>query len=202
MDMVSKIPGVLLLSTLLLSSQGFAQKNAMTFGMNATYFSDWNKILFVSLNDPIYFNPELTYSKTISSKTRLTVVADGFWGEALQHEEIKVGTVSSRMLLTTSVQLEYRRKNFFVGVGPALRYRQEGFITSIYEVRPGIIRRGGGQTEQYDFGAALRAGYDLKITKGTFLSASISYKIFNGINPLSFGVAYGWKWKMKNKISE
>ena len=150
----------------------------MTFGMNATYFSDWNKIYFVAMNDPIYFNPELTYSKTISAKTRLTVVADGFWGEALRHKEIKVGIVTSRMLLTSSVQLEYRRKNFFTGVGPALRYRQERIIRSIIQWRPDIVQINWDRTEQYEFGAALRAGYDLKITKGTFLSARISYKIF------------------------
>jgi hypothetical protein len=171
----------------------------LSFGMNATYFGDWNKIYFVALNDPIYFNPELTYSKTISAKTRLTVVAEGFWGEALRHKEIKKGIVLSRMLLTSSVQLEYRQKNFFSGVGPALRYRQERTVTSINEWQPGITQTDSKRTEQYEFGAMLRAGYDLKITKGTFLSAHISYKIFNGINPLSFGVAYGWKWKMKKK---
>lgn len=195
--MVSKILGVLLLSTLLLSSQVFAQKNTMTFGMNAAYFNDWNKIYFVAMGDPIYFNPELTYRKTMSAKTRLTVVLDGFWGEALLHKELKVGIVTTRMLLTSSVQLEHRRKNLFAGVGPALRYRQERIITSNYEILPGIIQRDWNRKEQYEFGVALRAGYDLKITNGTFLSACISYKIFNGINPLSFGVAYGWKWKMK-----
>ncbi|HEX8331198.1 MAG TPA: hypothetical protein VF622_01180 [Segetibacter sp.] len=167
-----------------------AQKNTLSVGLNITHFNDWKNGQFLN-----FFNPEVGYSKKLNKDFSISTSLDGFYGESLKVKERKEGSVTYRLIFSNDVLLEYHKNGFFTGVGPTIRYRKERVIKYFYPQPNPFEVVYGPNPATLDFGGAVKAGYDLKLSRRNFLRLKLSYKLYNkGVNPVSFGVLYGWSW--------
>ncbi|MEJ7822681.1 MAG: hypothetical protein WKF85_10195 [Chitinophagaceae bacterium] len=166
------------------------QKNKLSIGFNATHFKDWRKGQFLN-----FFNPEISYSKNLNNKFRISSSLNAFYGEATNLKEVKEGTVTYRLIFSNDYTLDYIKNNFFVGVGPTLRYRKERTIKYFYPQPNPFERVYGPSPAKVDYGGVLKTGYNVGTTSKGFLSFILSYRFYNqGINPVSFGAFYGFSW--------
>lgn len=169
----------------------FAQQNTLAFGLNITHFNDWKKGQFFN-----FFNPEVGFSKQLNEKFNISTSLDVFYGEAPKLKEVKVGTVTSRLIFSNNYLLEYKSNGFFGGIGPTIRFRNERKIKYFYPqpdryfeivFEPNPL--------SFDFGGGVKTGYNFSITKRSLLSLKLTYRFYNkGGNPVSLGVSYGLTW--------
>lgn len=174
----------------LLTVYSCAQQNSLTFGLNVTHFSDWK-------HRPLnFFNPELSYSKRIADKYTISNTVSAFWGKA-KSEDIKTeGAIFNRLIFSNDITINYFIKSFFFSAGPSVRYRNEKKILYFYPSSNPFEFVIDPDKAHFDFGAAFKTGYNLSISKKSFFVLKLSYRFYNkGIDPVSFGVSYGWTWE-------
>ena len=165
--------------------QVFAQNSSLSFGNNAVYFSDWEKRPFN------FFNPEIIFSKRVQSNCILVSV-DGFYGKIPAKQTTESGDVYDRLIFTLKGIYALKSKNLLLGLGPAVRYRNE---KSIIILQPGFDFAGKLNKEYYDIGLNSSMLYMFNTGKNS-ISLKLSYSAFNkGRNPLSLGVFYDWRCK-------
>ena len=182
---------IILILLIFVSIQLFAQKNTLTVGLNITHFKDWKNGHFLN-----FVNPEVGYAKQLNNRFRVSTSLDGFYGESLRVKERKEGSVTSRLIFSNNFLFEYYKNGFFTGIGPAIRFRKERVIKYYYPQPNPFEVVYGPNPPSLDYGGAFKSGYNFKISGTSFLSVKLIYSIFNkGINPISFGVAYGWNWE-------
>ncbi|MGZ5190666.1 MAG: hypothetical protein ACXWCZ_06565, partial [Flavisolibacter sp.] len=86
-----------------------------------------------------------------------------------------------------------------LSAGPTIRYRNERVLLYFYPQPNPFEIVTGPKKGQFDFGGALRAGYQFKVTPKNNIVMRLSYRIYNhGVNPLSLGMFYHFTWKKKN----
>ena len=170
---------------LITTLQMFAQNSSLSFGNNATYFSDWDK-------RPInLFNPEIIYSKNVR-KNFILVSVDGFYGKFPAKQVSETEDIYDRLIFTLKGNYALRSKNLLLGLGPALRYRNE---KRIFDFPPGYDFAGKLNKEYFDIGLNSSVLYIFNTGKNS-ISLKLSYSAFNkGRNPLSLGIFYDWRCK-------
>lgn len=166
-----------------------AQQNMLKFGLNGTHFNDWKRR---PLN---FFNPEFTYSRVITDKYSISNTVNAFWGRAKSVDMKKEDRVIDRLIFSNDITFDYFNKCFFLSAGPSIRYRNEKKIPS-YDPRLEFFDFLIDPNKSHiDFGAAAKAGYNINITKKSIVVFNLAYRHYNkGVNPISFGVSYGWAW--------
>jgi hypothetical protein len=170
---------------LLAALQVFGQKSSLSFGINTTYFSDWDKRPFNLLN------PEIMFSKKVQRNFILMAV-DGFYGKSPAGQSLETGDVYDRLIFSLKANYAVKSKNLLLGLGPAVRYRNEKRFKN---VPPGYDFVGKLNEEYFDFGLNGSVLY-MFITGKNSISLKLSYSAYNrGKNPLSIGVFYDWRWK-------
>jgi len=167
----------------------FAQQNTLTIGLNTSYFKDWNRLRFN------FFNPEVSYSRFLSNKYRVSYTLNVFYGGNLSKENMKEEAIINRLIFSNDFTLDYSLKDFYISAGPSIRYRNEKKILYFYpQGNPFefVIDR---NKSHVDIGAAFKSGYNIHITKKSIVVFKLSYRLYNkGVNPISFGLSYGWTW--------
>jgi hypothetical protein len=188
--MKSKILGFLFLSFVLLSAQGYSQKNQMTAGLNTSYFKDMR---YLPHN---IFNPECSYSRLSEGRHSFTYTLNAFYNDRVPNDKTTKGDPVSRLLFSNDFTFDYLLfKNFFVSAGPTIRYRFERIFDHQYGWEFHVK-----ENNFIDLGVVMRTSYKINFSKKSFVVLKLNYRLYdNGPGPLSFGVAYGWKWKMKKK---
>lgn len=183
---------VLLLIVFCLFNKTDAQRNGLTAGLNMTYLSDWK-------NKPFnFFNPELGFSKGIKPNVSLSSYLNVLFGDAGWKEANAKGDVLSRLWFSNDFNLDYKIKNLILSAGPSFRYRNEKALL-FYPTRLWREFFIEPQKAHFDFGAALRVGYQFKTTAYNFFVVRLSYRIYTaGVNPVSLGAFYNFTWKKKN----
>ncbi len=165
------------------------QKNSLTIGLNTSYFKDWKKLAFN------IFNPEVSCSRLLSDKQSFTYTLNVFYGENLSKENMKEDAVIYRIIFSNDFTFNYLINDFFVSAGPTIRYRNEKKILYFYPQPNPFEFVIEPKKSHLDIGAAIKTGYNLNITKKTFLTLKLSYRLYNkGVNPVSLGVSYGLSW--------
>jgi len=183
---------VLLLFMFLLYSTTGAQRNGITTGLNATYLSDWKHQPF------IFFNPEVGFSKGIKDNISISCYLNVLYGQTGWEDINANGDVFKRLWFNNDFTLDYKTRNLILSAGPSFRYRNEVAIMS-YPISGWWDNFTDPQRAHFDFGAALRVGYQFKTTEHNFLVMRLSYRVYTaGVNPLSLGAFYNFTWKKKN----
>ena len=170
---------------LIASLQISAQNSSLSFGNNATYYSDWEKRPFN------LFNPEIIYSSDLQ-RNCILVSVDGFYGKFPLKQLSETGDVYDRMIFTLKGNYAFKLKNLLLGIGPAaVRYRNE---KPTFNNPPGYDYVGRRNKEYFDIGLNGSVLYMFSTGKNS-ISLKLSYSAFNkGRNPLSLGIFYDWRW--------
>lgn len=163
------------------------RRHEIKIGLNAFYFNDWNRL---TIN---IFNPELSYSSRLSDKYGFTYSLNFLYGENFA-KEMKEGDIIYRLLVSNDITFDYLINNFSFSAGPSIRYRKERKILYFYP-QPNPFEFVIDGKSHFDFGAALKSGYNINLTKKSIVVLKLSYRLYNkGVNPVSFGVSYGLAW--------
>lgn len=174
-----------------LSEFTFAQENSLTFGLNATYFSDWKE------EKPLnFFNPEIGFSKQQNKNYCLSTYLNVFYGEGLHGSEPRRGLVIYRLIFSNDYQIEYLRKGFFAAIGPTIRYRNEQTLLSDYPYE--FVT--DPDRSHFDFGGVVSSGYKLRLGQKSSIDLKLTYRFYSGgTNPVSFGLFFRRAWDRRQK---
>ncbi len=176
---------------LLLSKFTFAQQNSFTFGLNATYFSDWKE------DEPLnFFNPEIGFSKQLNKNYWVSTHLNVFYGESSLPNGPQEGLVIYRLIFSNDYQIEYLRKGGFVAIGPTISYRNEKTLLSDYDFELDI----DPDRAHFDIGGIVSSGYKLGLGQRSSLDFKLTYRFYSGgVDPVSFGLFFRRAWDQRQK---
>jgi hypothetical protein len=163
-----------------------AQKaNKISFGFNITHFNDWK-------NKPFnFFNPEISFSRAISKNQNIQMGLNGLYAEATSKDIQTTGSVFQRLMFSYDIGFEQVLNNFSVGIGPALRFRNEKKVVYLPQTNPFDFLIDPNKSH-FDFGAFANAKYEIPLNKKSLFNVRLTYRIYNkGVNPISLGLFYG-----------
>lgn len=164
----------------------YAQKeNKILFGFNITHFGDWK-------NKPLnFFNPEIIYSKSLSKRHNIQMVLNGLYSQATSKDIQTTGSVFQRLIFSYDIGFEQKFKNFSLGIGPSLRYRNEKKVVYLPQSNPFDFLIDPNKSH-FDIGGFANLKYEIVMNKKSFFNVKLTYRIYNkGVNPISLGLFYG-----------
>jgi hypothetical protein len=122
----------------------------------------------------------------------ILVSIDGFYGRLPTAKASQSVYVYDRLIFTLKGNYALQSKNLLLGLGPAVRYRNEKRMMTDPPFNDFV---GNLNREYIDIGLNGSALYMFNTRKNS-ISLKLSYSIFNaGRSPLSLGIFYDWRWK-------
>jgi hypothetical protein len=116
---------------------------------------------------------------------------NGLYAEATAKDIQTTGSVFQRLIFSYDIGFEQVLKNFSIGIGPSLRFRNEKKIVYLPQPYPFDFLIDPNKSH-FDFGAFVNAKYEIPLNKKSFFDVKIAYRIYNkGVNPISLGLFYG-----------
>jgi len=164
------------------------QNNKLSIGFNATYFNDWKRLET--------FNPELSYAHLFSGRYGFSYTLNTLYGGNLSKANMKEKAIIYRLFFSNDLTFDYKVRNFTISVGPSARYRNEKQILYFYPQPNPFEFVISPKKSHLDVGLTLKSSYELNIRKKSLIALKLSYRLYNdGVNPVSFGLFYGRRWR-------
>jgi hypothetical protein len=177
--------GMLTAFFIVMSAVALGQKvNRLSIGSNAAHYNDWK-------NTPLlFFNPEISFSRSISKYQYIQMGLNGLYGQATSKDIQTTGSVFQRLIFSCDIGIGQVLNNFSLGAGPSLRFRHEKKVVYLpqsysfdFLVDP--------NKSQVDFGTFAYAEYEIPFNKKSLFDIRFTYRIYTrGVNPISLGFFY------------